>query len=43
MGMELGWANPETLDKMFIDDIDFHGVFWWADWIQKENEKIKTK
>ena len=41
--MELGWASPDKLDEMFVDDFDYHGIFWWANWIQKENEKIKSK
>jgi hypothetical protein len=43
MGMEFGWASPERLDEMFIDDLDYHGIFWWANWIEKENKKIKEK
>ena len=41
--MECGWANPEMLSKMYLDNFDLFGLFWWADKIKEQNEKIKGK
>jgi hypothetical protein len=38
----MGWT-PDILDKLYIDNIDYHGLAWWADQIDKENEKLKNK
>lgn len=41
--MECAWASPKYLDEMYLDSIDIHGLFWWAQKIHEENEKIKPK
>lgn len=35
--------SPWQLSKLYLDDIDKFGLFWWADRINEENEKIKPK
>lgn len=42
IGIETGWT-PNILDNLFIDDIDYHGLMWWAKHINKENESLKKK
>jgi len=40
--MECGWASPAILHEMYNDNFDIHGLHWWAEWIEKENKKIKS-
>jgi hypothetical protein len=41
IGLECGWASPFVLGKMFVDDFDLKGIYWWANKINEQNEKIK--
>lgn len=41
VGLELK-LSPWQLDNLFLDNIDKFGLLWWAELIQKQNEKVKT-
>lgn len=34
--------SPWQLSELYLDSIDKFGLFWWADLIKNENEKIKA-
>lgn len=35
--------SPWELSDLYLDDIDKFGLFWWADKIKDQNDKIKSK
>lgn len=43
LGLEAAWASPDTLDRLYLDDSDHHGIMWWANKIHEQNEKMKSK
>jgi hypothetical protein len=42
VGLELKYT-PGQLSKLYLDDLDHHGLFWWADRINEQNQKLKSK
>ncbi len=42
VGLETGYT-PEVLDRMYADNLDHHGLFFWVDSIKKQNDRIKSK
>jgi len=38
--LQTGW-QPFIIDRLYLDDIDHHGIFWIAEAIKQENEKMK--
>lgn len=38
-----GWANPKLLSLMYLDDLDFEGLFYWYEDAKEMHEKSKEK
>lgn len=37
---EYHWT-PDIIDKLFVDDIDYHGIIWHYNDIKEVNEEIQ--
>jgi len=42
IGQEYHWT-PETIDKMFLDDLDHRGIYYWHYHIEKVIQSMKQK
>lgn len=34
---------PLNIDDMYLDSIDFYGILWWHDMIEKEAKELKKE
>ncbi|WP_300440701.1 hypothetical protein [Christiangramia sp.] len=39
---EYHWA-PSTIDEMYLDDADHHGIYYWYYHLEKVIEEMKNK
>lgn len=37
------WANPETLNNMYVDSEDVFGLMLWYNDVQEQNKEIENK
>ena len=35
--------TPQVIDDLFIDDVDYKGLFYWYDYSKEMNDNLKKK
>jgi len=39
---EFKWT-PDQIDKLWLDDADYHGLIYWYNYVKELNESLKPK
>lgn len=38
-----GWASPGTIDEMYCDNLDYHGIEFWYEDVKRQHRDLESK